>query len=309
MSSETPAFRSILIYGMGMMGASLALAVRARWGSSVKITGVVRSEASGEVIRKQGLADSALVSSSPAEIRNMDLSAYDFIILGIPIKSIVSLAGIFPAYTGLITDMSSTRKEVAEAFRKRPDLRFIGSHPMCGSEDAGPGAARPDLYQDRLCILVDDPGHPSAESEQRRMDRTATEEFWKNIGMKTLGMSPAVHDEVLAHLSHTPHLLAGLLTLWAQSNQAVSESTKNATMPITGGGFRDMSRISGSNPEMWTDILETNRDAVLQSLKTYASMLSEMIESVEKKDRSYWLDWFSRARKARNFLSGYPEDK
>ena len=299
-------FRSVLIYGMGMMGASLALAMRASGLFNGKITGVVRSEKSAQFIEKHGMADRVIVAPELSVIKSQDLSEIDLIILGLPVKSTVELFDYIPSYKGLITDMSSTRREVHEAAARRTDLRFVGSHPMCGSEDAGPSAARADVYHNRLCLITE-PG--AKEGQDLSSDGKKIMAFWRSVGMKTYMMDPNVHDTVIAYLSHAPHLISGLIVNWASGSDPVEDSTKRSPIPITGGGFRDMVRIAGSNPEMWTDILETNRDHVVESLKDFSSKLDDLIAKAESGDREWWLEWFSSSRKMRNFLCGYPEDR
>lgn len=291
-------FRSILIYGMGMMGASLAQALRKNDGHSVRITGVVRTESSAAFLRGHKQADEILICPEESQISDLDLSDYDLIVLGTPVKSVVRLTALLPRnFAGLITDMSSTRREVQAAFEARPDLNFVGSHPMCGSENRGPFAARPELFLNRLCILT-----PLENGSEELTTRVQS--LWTSLGMRTFVLSGPHHDEVLAYLSHGPHLLSGLLALWAQ-NDRVSEAIGQAPMPITGGGFKDMARIAGSNPEMWTDILVSNRDFLASGLKEFQSQLEGLIRDVEHGEPEMWMEWFGRAREARNLLCGY----
>lgn len=297
-------FKSILIYGMGMMGASLALSLRGSGSFHGRITGVVRSQRSASFIEQHGMADSVVVEPDLDRISEISLDEYDAIILGLPVKSIVRIFDIFPSYDGIITDMSSTRKEVHEAADKRSDLRFVGSHPMCGSEDQGPMAARADLFHNRLCIIT-----KGEKSGAENDDELKVIEFWKAVGMKTYSMAPSDHDEVLAYLSHSPHILSGLMTMWANKAGVVERAASMSPVPITGGGFRDMARIAGSNPEMWTDILFTNKDAIIHSLNEYAEDLKSLVGKLKAGDRQWWLDWFAGARKARNKLCGYPEER
>lgn len=284
-----------------MMGASLAQALRKHGGPGLRVDGAVRSESSAAFLRGHNQADQVLVCPREAQIADLDLGAYDLIVLGTPVKSVERLAALIPAdHPGIITDMSSTRREVQAAFAGRPDLKFVGSHPMCGSENRGPTAARPDLFLNRLCILT-----PLDDGEAILTQRVRS--FWESIGMRTFELSGPRHDEVLSYLSHGPHLLAGLLALWAH-NEPVDTAIAAAPMPITGGGFKDMARIAGSNPEMWTDILISNRDFLATGLKEFQSQLAELIQQVETGASEDWLAWFDRARDARNLLCGYPRE-
>ncbi len=285
-----------------MMGASLAQALRKHFGPKMHIAGVVRSESSAAFLRGHKQADEVLVCPEEASIAELNLNAYDLLVLGTPVQSVARLAGLIPEnYAGAITDMSSTRREVQAAFEARPDLKFVGSHPMCGSENRGPQAARPDLFLNRLCILT-----PLAGGDSDMTERV--QELWVALGMRTFVLSGTHHDEVLSYLSHGPHLLAGLLALWAH-NESVDAAIEKAPMPITGGGFKDMARIAGSNPEMWTDILVSNRDFLAAGLKEFQSQLSDLIREVEGGGYEDWLRWFDRAREARNILCGYPSEE
>lgn len=298
-------FRSVLIHGMGMMGASLARSLRACKSRNASeppgIVGAVRSEKSAAFIRAHKLADEIHICSDEREIAKLPLADFDLIVLGTPVHSVVRTAASLPRNTSaLITDMASTRREIQAAFAERSDLRFVGSHPMCGSENRGPTAAVPDLFQNSLCIIT-----PLDHS--RATDVALTARLWEALEMRTCVLSGDRHDEVLAYLSHGPHLLSGLLTLWAQ-NEAVREAFAAAPMPITGGGFKGMARIAGSNPEMWTDILLSNRDYLRESLNEFRGQLDQLLEMIARGERADWLDWFSEARRARNELCGYPAE-
>ncbi len=293
-------FSSILIYGMGMMGASLALALREAARFQGRITGAVRSEKSAAFIRAHKLADDVLVGDEEA-LGGVAKGSFDLVILGLPVRRVLETLRQFPSYGGLITDMSSTRLAVEDAASARPDLRFRGAHPMCGSENAGPSAAKPELYRDRLCILTHLPG--AVESDDDR----AVSAFWRAVGMRTFRMEAADHDHVLAFLSHAPHFLSGILALWAEKDPRVASAIDHAPMPVTGGGFRDMARIAGSNPEMWEDILVTNRAPVADALRDFRGELDEVIQNIESGSVDL-KSWFQSARRARNRLCGYPEE-
>lgn len=308
-------FRSILIYGMGMMGASLAHALKHH--SAARVAGVVRSESSAGFLRGHNLADEVLVLPDEHAAADLDLSPYNLIVLGTPVSSVLKLASTLPltSFRGILTDMSSTRRDVHAAFAGKDGVTFVGSHPMCGSEDRGPQAAVPELFLNRLCILT-----PLQSGERPHLADAAyaaatakVESFWQGLGMKTFVLDAGEHDEVLAYLSHGPHLISSLLTLWAES-PAVWEAGERAPMPVTGGGFKDMARIAGSNPEMWTAILQSNRDHLLAAMGAFRTELDSLIEALDTAlpgdaDDERWHEWFRRARRARNRLCGYPEDE
>lgn len=285
-----------------MMGASLAHAIRKSM-SINKLHGVVRTGKSAKYIEGHSIADKVFVHDNLSQIQDLDIDEYDLVVLGIPPGTITRLVPLIRNTTALITDMSSTRKVVHEAFAKRPELKFIGSHPMCGSENTGPAAGLPDLFVNNLCLIISD-----LHNNIDQIHRHLLYEFWHGFGMKTFEIDVADHDKVLAYLSHAPHIISSLLTHWASSSSSVKAATESSPIPITGGGFRSMTRIAGSNPQMWTDILNANKENILASLKQYHALLGELIEQYEKKPDSEWLAWHKESRILRNQLCDFNSD-
>lgn len=285
---------------MGMMGASLALALRRSSQFEGRVLGAVRSQKSADYIRSTDLCDEVHVVSNgkDARARFDSLPESSLIVIGVPVASAVSLLGDLRGIRHLVTDMSSTRAEVEKA---SAGVRFVGSHPICGSEDTGPQAARPGLFETRLCIIT-----PSPDS--RSEDVQAVSDFWKDLGMNVMSMTASEHDRILAYLSHAPHVISGLMAHWGMSD-AVEEAVRKSPVPLTGGGFRDMVRIAGSNPEMWLDIIRTNRREVIGSLETFQKYLTDTIELLKGDDEQTMMQWLRSARLKRNRLCGYPDDK
>ncbi len=293
-------FNTVWIHGMGMMGASLALALRKSSEFKGRVLGAVRSEKSAEYIRTTDLCDDVCVVSSGKEARLHieSLDSNSLVVLGVPVASAVALLGDLGGLPHLVTDMSSTRADVQNAAR---NVRFVGSHPICGSEDTGPQAARPGLFENRLCIIT-----PASHSKEE--DVTLVQEFWQDLGMNVVSMPADEHDRILAYLSHGPHVISGLMAHWGMS-PSVAKAVHRSPVPLTGGGFRDMVRIAGSNPEMWLDIFRTNRKEIVASLEAFREAMSETIRLLEKGTDEELMQWLRDARRKRNILSGYPEDK
>lgn len=329
-----------------MMGASLAASLR-KQKDPPSVTGVVRSESSKKWILDNNLADEALAIPEFKQY-SLEIRKYDLIVLGMPIAAngrlLTELAPLYgesrwatggrssgdspdpsagsessplkrPAENDsdsasdsalpLITDMSSTRTFLEEVASRHPELPFIGSHPMCGSEDAGPSAFRDRLFQDRLVILIRStlrPSEPESTYEKLRI-------FWASVGSRVSELNEVDHDLVLAYLSHAPHLVSSLLATVTAKRPEVARINGESPIPITGGGLRDMLRIAGSNPEMWQDILTTNRKYILESLKDFRNGLDELIQTVETDSLDWWSDWQNRSRKYRNEICGYEEDR
>lgn len=288
-------FNSILIYGVGMMGASLAHGIKTI--SNAKVDGVVRSSENQKFLQERKVCDQVFLNSD-----SLDYDSYDLVIIGLPVVSAIEFISKFPKYKGLVTDLSSTRVALDDTSMARPDLRFVGSHPMCGSEDSGPKAIRERLFEDRLCILV-----PNQNSNAT--DTQALDNFWKCLGMNTRVMSAKEHDEALAYLSHSPHLIAAILTQWAWKNETVRNTTNSSPLPITGGGFRDMTRIAGSNPQMWIDVVDTNRTNIRKSLAEFRSELEALEKRLETESDEEMRSFLNQSRLFRNKLSGYEENR
>lgn len=291
---------NIWIHGMGMMGASLARALKTTdKGSSIHITATVRTRSSREFILAHGLAEDVHLSGDSQKLEKRD---FDLIILGLPVLAAAKWVREYGG-SSLVTDMSSTRKTVLESAISS-GIRFIGSHPMCGSEDAGPKAARPDLFLNRLCIVtppgVDEGGH----SEK---DLHTIVSMWQQIGMHTVVLGAELHDLVLAYLSHAPHLLSSMLARVIAQNPTVQKTNAKCPVPITGGGLRDMLRIAGSNPEMWKDIMITNRENILAAMKEMRASMDETIALLESGSADWWDEWQKEARLDRNVICGYEE--
>lgn len=284
---------------MGMMGASLALALKSHPGFRGRITGVVRSEKSKAYIEEMKWCDSVYTASDtqlPGAIDALDESS--LFVIGLTVTACVEYLRTLRGRSFLVTDMSSTRRAAGEA---SAGVRFVGSHPICGSEDTGPSAAKAGLFEKRLCIVTPVPQSSPA-------DILCIEEFWRALGMDVMRMDAPSHDLIWAYLSHAPHILSGMLAHWGFSS-AVQSALAQAPVPLTGGGFRDMVRIAGSNPEMWLDIIRTNGDSIKQVLVEFRRELDELIAGFDGKSDEDWKRWIGDARRKRNRLCGYPEER
>ena len=142
--------------------------------------------------------------------------------------------------------------------------RFVGSHPMAGSEQRGPAAARADLLKGALCILTPTPRTPSALTAK-------VERFWRALGMRTHRLPPAVHDKAVARISHLPHALSALLMMLPGQ----------ADLAIAASGFSDMTRLAGGDVEMWRDIMLTNAKAILGAIDDFDEKLMHLRYLVE----------------------------
>nr|WP_051133745.1 prephenate dehydrogenase/arogenate dehydrogenase family protein [Leptospira fainei] len=297
------------------MGASLSLALKKKR-SGAEVTGIVSSEESKKKGIALGSADHLLTS---AEFQNSpNWNSYDLIVFGVPVDTTVELIRTLPKnFSGYMTDMGSTKRDIISAVDTEltvtsnkegklyvddtlagrgeaslPGHRYVSSHPMCGSEESGLEFANADLYENRLCILTRPKGAlPEAYSK--------LESFWKFLGMETVEIPALEHDRILSYVSHAPHLISSIMTNWVWENECVQKFTEGSPLPLTGGGFRDMTRIAGSNPKMWAAIFSSNRDEIYQSLQEFRKHLDGIISDLNPEkplDPDRWKSFMEKSR-------------
>lgn len=302
---------NLLLYGLGLMGGCVAkdlIRIREQTGRKVYISGIVKSEKSAAIIRDNALADEVYTE---AEISRVDFSKYDIILIGVPVYATIKLMEALPtlAKDQLVMDMGSTKGLIMSSYIKNEWYKkfiFIGAHPMAGTEHSGPGAAIENLFDGKLCFLFK-PEIPSDEGEDLLTDtlsalKKATE-FWDELKAKTWVADVEEHDEVLAYLSHSPHLISSMLVLWASRKSSVYDLTTFSPVPITGGGFKDMVRIAGANPIMWEEIIGTNKQSILASMEDFRDKISEVITMLDKPETGELRKMFEEAFIAKKFLT------
>jgi len=190
-----------------------------------------------------------------------------------------------------VTDAGSTKADVVEAARAALGTRFadfVPGHPIAGSEQSGPGAARADLYRGKRVVLT--------PQDETRADAVATvRALWEAAGAQVETLGAAQHDRIFAAVSHLPHLAA-----FALVDDLAQRADGDTFFRFAASGFRDFTRIAGSSPEMWRDIALANREAVLAELDAYLASLQALRSAVSAEDAEALLAIFSRAREARN---------
>ncbi len=280
------------------MGGSLSLALKKN-GYNGRITGILRSQKSLEEIRDKCITDELLLEED--FIKNNLWNQFDLIIYSLPVDLTCQKINQLPLdFTGIITDLGSTKKEIIESVKNKFNgiHNYYSSHPMTGSEQSGALHSKEDLYNGKLCILTRE-----ENTSQSAIERIT--EFWNYLGCKIIEIPASDHDEILAYLSHAPHLLSSLLVNWAKKSEMVSTYTKISPLPLSGGGYRDMSRIAGSNPEMWEAIISTNKEAILDSMIQFKRNLEEIIDILNKNPEEqlgFWKKYFEDSKKSRDFI-------
>jgi prephenate dehydrogenase len=206
---------------------------------------------------------------------NLELVVSDaeLIILAVPVGAMPDLAQrlIAAGVRGdqFVTDVGSVKSlphETVGGPLKEAGIRFVGSHPMAGSDQSGFSAARPDLFQNAPCILTNDGGLPDED-----INRLVA--FWSGLGARAAVMSGEEHDQLVARISHVPHVLAAVCALVALKREEDGH--------FAGGGLRDTSRVAGGEPAMWREILSENKDAVVGPLRESAELMQRLADLIE----------------------------
>lgn len=273
----------VSIVGLGLMGGSLAGAL---CGWCRRVVGVARRQETIEIARARGLIDEGTTELSEG------LRQADVVVLAMPVRVILrQLAEIGPLLPEgcLLMDLGSTKADIVAAMARLPDhVQPLGGHPMCGKEVSGIEAADPTLYQGRTFILC-----PLERTSAAAL--TLGYQLAEAVGAQPLVLEPDRQDYLVATLSHLPYLLACALVATADA----TTSADPAAWQIVAGGFRDTSRLAGSDVTMMTDILLTNRAEVLKALRHYAAQLDSLIRLVESGDEEEMGAVLSRIRQER----------
>lgn len=282
-----PHFKKVIVFGVGLIGGSFALALR-KANAVGEVVGFGRSVATLEQARQLGLID-RIGKEIADEVKDADL-----ILLATPVAQMTEILQRIVPHLGahvLITDGGSTKCDVAAAARKQLGSKvsqFIPAHPIAGAEQSGPAAARPDLYQGKRVVLT--PLSENAEADVERI-RSA----WETCGANVSELTPEQHDEVFAAVSHLPHLLS-----FALVHDIAQRRNKELLLSFAASGFRDFTRIAASSPEMWRDICLANRDALMRELLQYANELHGLYQALEQRDADKLESVFSESRRVRS---------
>ncbi len=277
-----PQFDCMAIVGVGLLGASLGLAVKAR-GIAGRVLGVGHRQCSLDSALACRAIDEAFLEVPPA------LETADCVVIATPAALVAEKLDVVrraaPPHA-VATDVASTKGLIcahAEATWPTP-RRFIGSHPMAGSEKFGPEHGRPDFYEGAIC-LVEEGGTVDAAA------RAAIAGLWEAVGARVLPVEPLHHDGLLARTSHLPHVAAAAVAAIAANQGDVA--------PFVGKGFRDATRIAASRPEVWRDICLTNRDALLAGLGELDETLHHFADALARGDGGAVEAFFETGRSAR----------
>jgi prephenate dehydrogenase len=261
---------SVVIYGVGLIGGSVGMALRKR-GLVEEVIGVGRSRASLDRAVELGALDRGCLELEEA------VASADLVLVATPVDQIVShIAQIRESCpdTCLVTDAGSTKSRIVQQVEQEGTTSgakgcYIGSHPLAGSEQSGVEAASADLFSGRSVILTPLPTSPMDQLQ-------VLQKFWEGLGARVGCMSPEEHDEALAQTSHLPHTIAS----------ALAASTPDEWLTLTATGWRDTTRIASGDVGLWVEILMQNRDDVLVALERFKKELTDLEHALSDSDKS-----------------------
>ena len=258
-------FKNIAVLGVGLLGGSLGLALKAR-DPAVRIVGVGHRTSSLEEALAAGTIDR--YSLDPAE----GVAGADLVVLCTSVgifQTLLKTIRPVLAPGAVVTDVGSTKAQVVRLGERLvpAGAHFVGSHPMAGGERRGVTYARTDLYTGATCILT-----PTARTHAGSLARV--ERMWRSLGMRTVRLSPAAHDKALARVSHLPHAVAACLV----------NAQKPDELDLAGPGFIDATRIAGGDPAMWRDIFLSNARCVAPALDAMIRQLQHFRRLVDAAD-------------------------
>jgi len=276
-------FAQITIVGVGLIGGSIGLAAKAR-GIACQVVGVGRAARNLSRAAELGALDSFTTDLAEG------VKSADLVVVCTPVDRIAEMILTAASHCKLgtiFTDAGSTKVGIVNAIQRTilEGMHFVGSHPLAGSEKVGVEHARANLFEDRVTVVT-----PTPRTDEPAC--SAVIGFWTALGSRVLRMTPEEHDEDLAVTSHLPHAVAA----------AVAGSTSRDLLPLTAGGFRDVTRIAAGDPELWAAIFLANRDALRLALATFSERMTEFRQLLEAGDGAGLVRWLAEGKQVRDAL-------
>lgn len=275
------------IYGLGLIGGSIALAVRQHLPGS-KVIGFGRDQSKLEAAKKLGVIDRAADEKS-------DLTGdLDFLIIGTPAEKVGEVFSRFaPGLREdvIVMDVGSVKRSVVTDVAKvnGRGITFIGTHPMAGSEKSGMEFARADLFDKKIVAIIGD-------WPEKIMNRI--KEFWTAFGAQTVSISADFHDEIVASTSHMPHLISSAISRSLEKDGWAEVKF----FGLYGKGLLDTTRVSQGSPEMWADIILHNDDNIERALIDFTREIDTLIHIIRNKKRKELIEYLSKSKEFRENL-------
>jgi prephenate dehydrogenase len=285
--------RVLSIVGLGLMGGSLARAVKEA-GLPWRVRGMARDPETRRSAREAGAVDEACADPAAAA------AGAALVVLALPVRTIPAVVAAMAPHLApgaVVTDVGSTKLTLGRRVEALlpPGVVFVGGHPIAGTEESGFTASFAGLYRGARCLLT--PGAtstPAAIAEVRAL--------WEAVGSRVEVIDAAAHDRILAVISHLPHVVAYALVNAA----AAADRDHPGLLSYTGGGFRDFTRIAASHPGMWRDICLDNRTEILAALDLFLHETGRLRAMIEAEDGDGIAAAFTAARIVRRSLAPPP---
>ncbi|MDH3638705.1 MAG: prephenate dehydrogenase/arogenate dehydrogenase family protein [Gammaproteobacteria bacterium] len=281
-------FDRLTIVGLGLMGASLALALRRR-GAVGEIVGVSRTEATAARAVELGVVD--WCTDTP----NAAAEGADAVVIATPVRTVPQMlqeidAGL-PAHA-VITDVGSVKGYIVDQARtilgSTSIQRFVPGHPIAGTERSGVDAAFAELYEKHHVVLT-----PLKETDPQALN--AVRSMWEVAGSDVIEMPVEQHDGILAATSHLPHVMA-----YALVGYLADDPRGQRMFELAAGGFYDFTRIASSDPTMWRDICLTNQQCIVTAIQGFRKRIDSFVAAIEAGDGDQLIRLFERAKQARD---------
>ena len=280
-------FNKVCIIGCGLIGSSIARAIRKNNLSSK----IVSSNRSDSVNKK--VIELKIVDDSSSDTKKM-AEGSDLIIIATPLSSyedIISKIKNSLKSGTILTDVGSVKENVINLIEKDvpANVSWISSHPIAGTEESGPEAGFSELFKNRWCILT-----PSKKAQEK--DIKLLETFWKKIGSKVDIMEAKQHDYILSITSHMPHLIAYNIV---NTSLNIQDEKESVIVKYSAGGLRDFTRIAASNPIMWRDIFIQNKKNTSKMIDKFIEDLEDLKKAIENEDGKKLEEIFTKTKKIR----------
>ncbi len=271
------------IVGLGLMGGSFGLATRDYFDD---IVGIDNNQAHASEALNLGLVDR--IGSFE------DLKQADVIILAIPIRGIISvlknLSTLGIKKSATVIDFGSTKESIIKECPKNIRKNLVASHPMAGTEYSGPMAAIADLYENKIMVVCN-------IEESGEVQRKTACDIFSYLKMRVKYMDAKEHDRHAAFISHMPHIVS-----FSIANSVLKQEDKECIVTLAAGGFRDMSRLAKSNPDMWGDIFKENKKNLLLSVEAFEEELKKAKEMIENEEWEKLKEWMKNGNKLHTIM-------
>ncbi|NUM56708.1 MAG: prephenate dehydrogenase/arogenate dehydrogenase family protein [Candidatus Hydrogenedentes bacterium] len=282
-----PRFGTVTIVGVGLLGGSLGLALKDR-GLAKLVRGVGRRQEVLETARAMRAIDEGTLDLAGA------MKGADLVVLCTPAALVPQQLDVVRTRIAphvVVTDVASTKAEICAHIRTNwsEPYRFVGSHPMAGSEKYGPEHSTPHLYDG--CVTIVEPKDNHADDAHELVCA-----LWRSVGSRVVEIPPQLHDDVVARTSHIPHIIAALVAELAAGGGDVKD--------LVGKGFRDVTRIAEGRAEIWRDICLTNRDAIVAGLREFGEDVEAICGIIEQGNADELDAFFQSAQAARRKALG-----